>query len=906
MSLSAGTRLGPYEVADQIGVGGMGEVYRATDTDLKRAVAIKVLPASVGADVERLARFQREAEVLAALNHPHIAAIYGLDRSTGVTALVMELVEGPTLAERLEELKTEGKGPGLPLDEALPIARQIAEALEAAHEQGIIHRDLKPANIKVRGDGTVKVLDFGLAKAMDPAGGAPGSASMSPTLSLHATQAGVILGTAAYMSPEQARGRAVDKRTDVWAFGAVLYEMLTGARAFDGEDITEMVAAVVKSTPNWSALPADVPPHIVTLIQRCLDKDRKARIGDIAVARYLLGDAAASGIAPAPAQSRTTEPVPRTAGQTLGRALPWMVAGVMTTVAALAGLLYLRQPATPMTEVSRFEVLAPEDAPFGEVIRISPDGRLIAFSATGGGDTQRRLWVRALDSLQARPLAGTEGSTDGLFWLPDSLTLVFSAGGKLRKITVTGGPAQVICDVKAAARGGFLTADNRIVFGMAANFGIQACAAGGGAVTSITSLRPGQEYNHSSPILLPDGRHFLFTRDAGLESGIYLGSLDAKPDEQTGTRVLPDFSAVAYVRGADGGPGYILFVRDDTLMAQGFDTGTLALTGDAVPVGENLLNSGSFSASREGALVYLTAGGNNVQLTWFDRQGKTLGTIGRVGRTLGNMRFSPDGTRLAANRSERGALGDIWVVDLAQGSETRLTTDPTLDYAPVWSPDGKRIAFASDRDGPGNLYVRAADGAGRDELLLKTGEEKSPHDWSQDGRFLLFSVQTAKGRDIWVLPMDAGPVGDRKPVPYLRTDAQETNARFSPDGRFVAYTSDESGSIEVYVRPFDPASPEASGTGSGKVRISLSGGGTPRWLLNGKELVYAAPDRKRWSVDVKTTPTLRVGTPRLLGEFPRANAAPTPDGQRMLIGVPVSEQQPSATVVLNWMGLVKN
>ena len=793
---------------------------------------------------------------------------------------------------------------GLPLDEALPIAKQIAEALEAAHEQGIIHRDLKPANIKVRSDGTVKVLDFGLAKAMEPAAGSSPNISMSPTLTTPAmTQAGIILGTAAYMSPEQARGRPVDKRTDVWAFGVVLYEMLTGARAFDGEDITEMIAAVVKTTPNWAALPSEVPHHIVTLIQRCLEKDRKARIGDIAVARYMLSDHATSGmggIAPAPAPS-STAPVPRTARQSLWRALPWVLAGVTTTVAALAGLLSLRQPAMPRTEVLRFALLAPADVLFGGGIHVSSDGRLIAFSATGGGDTQRRVWVRALDSLQARPLAGTEGTTDGLFWLPDSRTLVFSAGGKLRKISATGGPAQAICDVKGAARGGFLTADNRLVFGTAANLGIQACPSGGGAVTSVTSFRPGEEFGHASPILLPDGRHFLFARDAGLESGIYLGSLDAKPEEQTGTRVLSDLSAIAYVRGADGGAGHILFVRDDTLMAQGFDTGTLALTGDAVPVGEDLLNRDSFSASREGLLVYLAGGGSSVQLTWFDRQGKTLGTVGGVGRTLNNMRISPDGTRLAANRSERGARDDIWVMDLAQGSETRLTTDPTFDYSPVWSPDGKRIAFASDRQGPGNLYVRAADGAGRDELLLKTGQEKAPLDWSQDGRFLLFYVSTPKGHDIWVLPMDAAPGGERRPLPYLRTDAQELNARFSPDGRFVAYTSDESGSMEVYVRPFNPASPEASGTGSGKVRASPNGANSAgRWAPDGKSLAYFTSDCRRWSVDVTATPRLRVSTPRLLGEFPRGNLVTTPDGLRLLVGVPAGERQLSATVVLNW------
>ena len=561
-------------------------------------------------------------------------------------------------------------------------------------------------------------------------------------------------------------------------------------------------------------------------------------------------------------------------------------------------------------EVVRFEVQAPEDARFGQQIRISPDGRLIAFSATGGGDTRRRLWVRALDALPARPLAGTEGTTDGLFWLPDSRTLVFSAGGKLKKIDATGGPAQSICDFNANPGGGFLAADNKIVFGTPSTLGIQACPTGGGAATSITAFKPGgQETYHAFPSLLPDGRHFLFMRNAGPESGIYVGSMEAKPEEQTGTRVLPDSSAALYVADPDGSAGRLLFVRDGTLMAQGFDAETLELTEDAVPVGEDLRSSFGFSASRDGTLVYLTAGETNAQLTWFDRQAKTLGTVGPMGRALGGMRISPDGTRLAGSRSEPGAQADIWVVDLVQGSETRLTTDPANDLNPVWSPDGRRIAFSSNREGTTNLYVRAADGAGSDELLLKTGERKTPLDWSRDDRFLLFGVVTAKGTDVWVLPIEAAPGGQRKPVPYLRTDAGEHLARFSPDGRFVAYASNESGRPEVYVRPFDPASPEASGTGGGRVKVSQNGGAFPQWELNGKELFYTTTDGKRWSVDVTTTPTLRLGALRLLGEFPRETAAMTsamtPDGQRVLIGVPVGEQRPSATVVLNWQAGLK-
>jgi Tol biopolymer transport system component len=872
----------------------MGEVYRATDSHLKRSVAIKVLPASVAGDTDRLARFQREAEVLAALNHPNIAAIYGLEKTADFTALVMEVVEGEDLSAHI------ARG-AIPFGDALPIARQIADALEAAHAQGIIHRDLKPANIKVRADGTVKVLDFGLAKAIEPADTTRSGGSQSPTMTSPAmTQMGMILGTAAYMSPEQARGRPVDKRTDIWAFGAVLYEMLTGARAFDGEDVTEMIAAVVKTTPNWTELPADVPPHIVALIQRCLEKDRKSRVGDIAVARFLLAGHVTLGNAPTAAPSA---PAPRPAR---ARALPWVVAGVMTTAAALAGFFYIRQPETAAPEVMRFGIQAPADAPFELHIRISPDGRTVAFPATGGGDTRRRLWVRALNSLETRPLPGTEGTTGGLFWLPDSRTLVFSSGGKLKKIDVLGGPAQSICDFGNDVGGGFLTADNRIVFGTPATRGILTCPAGGGEAVSVTAFKAGgQETYHAFPTLLPDGRHFLFWRSAGPESGIYVGSLGTKPDEQTATRVLPDSSAPVYVAGPDGGAGRLLFVRDGTLMAQSFDAGTLALSGDAVPVGEDLRNSYGFSASRDATLVYLTSAGSNVQLTWYDRQGKRLETVGRGGSVLANLRISLDGTQLAATRRDSGAPADVWVVDLVQGTETRLTTVQASDTVPVWSADGKRLVFSSDREGTTNLYVRAADGAGQDELLLKTGERKAPLDWSRDGKFLLFSVSAPRSPDIWVLPMEAGPGGVRKPVPYLRTDSIEGSARFSPDGRFVAYTSDESGSIEVYVQPFDAASPEASGTGGGRVRVSPTGGANPAWNSNGRELVYLTPDRKLWSVDVTLTPALRVGAPRLLSELPRGNGVMTPDGQRILVGVPVGEEQPGATVVLNWQAGLK-
>jgi hypothetical protein len=477
----------------------MGEVYRARDTRLNRDVAIKV-------SAERFSeRFEREARAIAALNHPNICTLFDV----GPNYLVMELVEGPTLAERIKQ-------GAIPMDESLHIAHQICAALEAAHEKAIVHRDLKPGNIKIKPDGTVKVLDFGLAKL--PPAETVATSENSPTISMAMTQAGVILGTAAYMSPEQARGRPVDKRTDIWAFGVVLYEMVTGKRLFQGEDLTDTLASVVKVDPDLTA----APERVRRVLARCLEKDPKKRLRDISGVELLLEEL------PAPAAA---------AGAGKNSKLPWLVTAAALAAAAVAWFLYLRQPEAVKPEMVRFEMPLPEDVVLGPQIRISPDGRTIAFPATGGGDTRTRLWVRRLDSMETRPLAGTE-SANGVFWLPDSRTLVFPAGGKLRKIDVTGGPAQSICDFNSAVGGGFLTAGNMIVFGTPATLGIQECPAGGGAAKPVTAFKPGgQEDFHAFPSLLPDGRHFLFWRQAGPETGIYVGSMDAKPEEQTGKRV---------------------------------------------------------------------------------------------------------------------------------------------------------------------------------------------------------------------------------------------------------------------------------------------------------------------------------------------------------------------------------
>jgi hypothetical protein len=567
LSLTPGTRIGVYQIASQIGVGGMGEVYQATDTNLKRQVAIKVLPASVTVDTDRLARFQREAEVLAALNHPNIAAIYGLEKTPDFTAIVMELVEGEDLLERI------ARG-AIPIDEALPIAKQIAEALEAAHEQGIIHRDLKPANIKVRPDGTVKVLDFGLAKAMEPAAGSSPSVSMSPTITTPAmTQAGMILGTAAYMSPEQAKGRAADRRSDVWAFGVLLCEMLTGQRAFKGEDVSDTLAAILRSEPDWTALPAATPQLIRRLLRRCLEKDRKRRLDSAAAARLEIDEALAApsvvdGAAAQPA------PVPRS---TWSRAVAWAAVGALATGLSL-GFLYLRQ--APIERLLRYTVAAPENSTVHS-FALSPDGRYITIAAAVNGT--RQLWLRPLDALQAQPIPGTEDATFP-FWSPNSRDIGFFAHGRLKRIAARGGPAQSVCDAQDG-RGGSWNRDDVIVFAPSSGSrsAIQRVAAKGGVPSDVTKTSGDYRY----PVFLPDGRHFLYlVTAASLENdGVYLSSLDGSENR----RILADMSRVVFAPLAPGGrAGHLLFVRDNTLMAQPFDAGSAQLSGDAFAIAEGV------------------------------------------------------------------------------------------------------------------------------------------------------------------------------------------------------------------------------------------------------------------------------------------------------------------------------
>jgi Tol biopolymer transport system component len=851
-----------------LGAGGMGEVYRAMDTKLGREVALKVLPAAVAADVDRMARFTREAQVLATLNHPHIAMIYGVEDAGGTRALVMELVEGPTLADRIDA------GP-IPVDESIAIAREIAEALEAAHEKGIVHRDLKPANIKVTPEGKVKVLDFGLAKAMaensmvsDPVN--------SPTLTIAATQAGIILGTAAYMPPEQARGKAVDRRADIWAFGVVLYEMLTGARGYSGDTAAETLAAVIKDELDWSKLPPETPAYVRRLLKRCLDKDPRKRLRDIGEARIMLeeGD---KGLGEAP----VSQPVAAAPPPPAPRKLPWALAGaLLVTAAALAFVHFTEKPAPP--RVLRYSLELPEKSAVHS-FAASPDGRTVVFAA--GAQGKRQLWVRSLDTLEAHALPGTDGAQYP-FWSPDNRSIAFFADAKLKKISAAGGPAQSLCDA-ANGRSGSWNREDILLFAPSPNGGLQRVPAAGGVPVYVTKTK----FDHRFPVFLPDGQHFLYVVSLDPDAngnGLFIGSLDGKLNR----RLMADQSSALYLPPSAGQRlGHLLLVRDSTLMAQPFDTGRLQLAGDIFPVAEHVSfgannNFAPITASESGLMIYQsfrTVGGTS-RLLWFDRSGKQTGIAAETAE-YSFVKLSPDEKTLALSRMNgspgaANVTADLWLRDLARGTETRFTFHASENDGPVWSPRGDRIAFTSNRPGHYDLFIKAASGTGADEPLLATANNKIAYDWSRDGRFLMYAEADPKGKtDLWALPMD-GPPEARKPVPFLQTEFNEIQAQFSPDGHWVAYTSDESGRREVYVRPFPAA--------DGKWKVSTDGGEEPRWRADGKELFFLASDGRLHAVSVRaaTAPksAFELGAPEPLFE-PRID---TQSGNNLGISYEVS------------------
>jgi serine/threonine protein kinase/Tol biopolymer transport system component len=871
MALIVGTRLGPYEILAPIGAGGMGEVYRARDTKLKREVALKVLPDSFAADPERIARFQREAEVLASLNHPHIAQIYGVEDR----ALVMELVAGETL-----------KGP-LPLETALNYAKQIADALEAAHEKGIIHRDLKPANIMVTPTGVVKVLDFGLAAVAQSSD--PSNPANSPTLTISPTRAGMILGTAAYMSPEQARGMPVDKRADIWAFGVVFFEMLTGKRLFEGETVSDMLADVLTKEPNWEQVPAKVR----RLLQSCLQKDPKQRLQAIGDWRFLLTDL-----------QRQTAPAPKSK-------LPWVVTTVIALALATLAFVHFREK-PPVRELVRFEIPPPANASLSLDVSVSPDGRKTAF-VVSWANRKPMIWVRSLETEEARPLAGTEDASGAAVWSPDSRFLAFASGGRLKKIDLSGGPAQTLCDALAVF-GGFWTADNRILFGGLGP--MQQVSAEGGMPTPLTTLDHSRnEFAHGYPSILPDGHHFLYWRLSipDQNGGIYIGSLDAKPEQQSKKRLLPDATNAVYVasRLAGNAPGFVLFVRGllntsssdaekGTLMAQPFDPKRLEFSGDAVPIADQVR---SFGASPAGVIAFRSARAQlSAQLTWYDRKGSVLSTAGEIGE-YSHLALSPDRAQVAYERDT-----DLWIFDFARGVNTKFTFgNPARE--PAWSSDGSRIAFTSLREGGYAIYQKASNLAGQEELLYQSPDPKGIPSWSHDGRLLMYTT-SGKQWDLLILPM-SGSAADRKPLSFLHTEFSEFDGQFSPDGRWVAYVSNQGGKNEIYVLPFDESNPGSPAAG-GLHQVSQGGGDDVHWSGDGKELVFVAPDGYLMSVNVNTAGgAFQTGAQQRLFKLPATGSGAwdlSPDGKRFLIATPPASgapASPSYHVVVNWTELLK-
>ena len=936
-----------YKVTGKLGEGGMGVVYKAEDTNLKRPVALKFLAAHLLGDKEIKARFRREAEAAAALNHPNVCHVYEISEVEGKTFIAMAFLEGEPLEKKIEA------GP-LKLKDALDIAIQTARGLEAAHEKKIVHRDIKPANLMITGAGSkrlVTIMDFGLALLADRS---------------KLTRLDETMGTVTYMSPEQTYGMELDQRTDVWSLGVVIYEMVTGQRPFKGHYDKAVMYSITNEEPEpMTALRTGVPMELEWLVNKCLAKEADKRYqstADMVVDLEMLseklksgkstilragapvGTGTLAGPSAGPSGAGTRAVPPAETGTPAGpshaadaevshvrernvappvhlRPAPTRerVAWAATTVLALAAitlaLVHFTEP-VPQIETSRFLIHEPEGVWFGRrAAEISPDGRHLAFVG-GSSDGVERLWIRSLDSLQARPLVGTEGAFRP-FWSPDSRFLGFFADGKLKKISTFGGPPQTLCDAPLGLGGtwarGSTEGEGVIVFAPRMLRTLYRVSDAGGEPIPVTVLDEStREITHWRPHFLPDGQHFLYVggRAPG-DARVYVGSLDAGANGQSDSRekspLLPDDTAVRYAPPTRWYPGgYLLFVRENSLMAQEFDAGRLEPAGQPFPIAEGVqggsgLGAGDFSVSRTGVLAYRTgAGGGLTQLQWFDREGKQLTSVGEPGVYF-TFSVSPDETRAAVSRADSG---DIWVFDLSRGVSSRFTFDPVSELTHTWSPDGERLVFSSTRDGAYNLYLKPASGAGEAELLLQTDNNKGPRDWSRDGRLILYQEQDPEtGWDLWVLPLE----GERKPSRYLQTGFNEQLGQFSPDGRWVAYNSDESGRTEVYVQPF-PASGD-------KHQVSIDGGIEPRWRPDGKELFYLTADGRMMVAEIFRGETFRAGVPQMLFRAPGVNPVlastvfhydVSKDGQRFLIDAAVEgPTQSPVTIVLNWQAALR-
>jgi Tol biopolymer transport system component len=886
MPLVSGARLGPYEIIAAIGAGGMGEVYRARDTRLERTVAIKILPVALAVDPQFRERFEREAKSISALTHPNICTLYDVGRDRDIAFLVLEYLEGETLAARLS------KG-ALTLPDALRIAIEIAGALDTAHRHGIVHRDLKPGNVMLT-KGGAKLLDFGLAK-LRPAGVVSGATPTTPpTATTPLTAQGTILGTFQYMAPEQIEGREADERTDIFAFGTVVYEMLTGKKAFEGKSQASLIGAILHlDPPPMSALQPLMPPALDRVVNTCLAKDPDQRwqsAHDLTSELTWIAEGGPQGGMPS-----------LVVGRPRRDRLGWMVAAVLLLVAlALAATVYVQLERGPgEVRVHKLSVLPPENAMLmaGQAPIVSADGRLLAFVALDASG-RSLLYVRPLDALVAQPLAGTDGATLP-FWSPDSRFIGFFAGGKLKTIAVTGRQPYTLA-AATNGRGGAWNRDGVIIFSPSPPDPLYRVSATGGHATPLASidLARGEGPPRWMPSFLPDGRHYLYLAPSRTGNELRVGSLDSKESK----RLLDTHANAVYTP-----PGYLLFWREATLMAQRFDAAQLELAGDPIPIAEQvgfdaLTFQASFSVSDTGVLAFHSGTAGKTQFTWFDRSGKPLGVAGLPG-DQGDLQLSPDDTRVAFHHvdAQTGAV-NIWIMELAPGTISRFTFDQTIDFTPIWSPKGDRIVFASLRDGPPNLYQKVSSRPGNEEALLKSFLPKLPTDWSLDGRFIVYGVIDPTTRwDLWVLPL----TGDRQPFPFLRTDFDERQGSFSPNGRWLAYMSNESGRNEVYVRPFPP--------GAGEWQASTAGGDQPRWRRDGKMLFYLAADRKLMAVDVKTdAPTFESGVPKVLfqtrvggKDSPGDDYAVTVDGRFLLNSLVAEAAHSPITVILNWQAALE-
>ena len=887
--------LGPYSILSKIGEGGMGEVWRARDEKLGRDVAIKVLPGAFSGDKSRLARFEQEAQAAGALNHPNILVIYHIGTHEGAPYIVSELLEGETLRDRMG-------GGALPQRKAIDYALQIAHGLAAAHEKRIVHRDLKPDNLFITKDGRVKILDFGLAKLLgrpdaetegrgDDIATLLAASPRHPVPASPNTDPGTVMGTIGYMSPEQLRGQPADHRSDIFSFGAILYEMLCGRRAFRGQSTADTMSAILREDPpDISETNKAVSPALERVVRHCLEKSPEERFhsaSDLAFAIEAL-----SGSTGNSTTVLATLPGPR---RNFAKLLPWTIAGVALVASTALAWLYFQQ--TPAVEQPvRFAVSMPKEAIEASSPAISPDGRTLAFVIVSEG--KRNLYIRPLSQLEAQPLAGTEDAQFP-FWSPDSRYIGFFSNNKLKKIEVSGGPTQTLCDAPSAF-GGTWNADGVILIGLDTKGINRVSSAGGTPVRIIPRDESRKEIAQAWPVFLPDGNHFLYQSWNGRsdDSAIFVASLGGSDRKL----LLKADSSPLYAA-----PGYLLFARGATLTAQSFDVRTLELTGEPFPVAEQIgynsfMSYANASVSVNGTVAFLTGGVANRQLIWFDRSGKQLESVGTPGE-INDIVLSRDGKRLAMQRLEDGN-SDIWLMDLARGVPSRFTFEATVEDFPVWSPDGNFVVFSSGGAGPDvffNLYRKVSSGAGNPEPLFESDQTKEPTDWSRDGRFILLNAYDGiDGSDIWVLPV----FGDGKAYALLKTAFEESSASFSPDGRWFAYISNETGRAEVYIQTFPQT--------GGKWLISNGGGGQPRWRADGKELFYIAPDKTLMSVEVKTESTLETAAPKplFITKVRSSNSTNryvvTSDGQRFLINAPAGDVGVAPIIlILNWASSLK-